>query len=77
MEVEMDILIGLFLFIVLIGAALKVGVVLLNVIFTFFGAIIGFIVILALIPLGIGLLLIPAIIIGIIVAIVKCIKLIF
>lgn len=73
----MDILIGLFIFIVFIAAALKVGVVLLNFVFTFLGAIIGFIVILALIPLGIGLLLIPAIIIGIIAAIVKCIKLIF
>ncbi len=69
----MDILIGLFIFIVFIAAALKVGVVLLNFVFTFLGAIIGFIVILALIPLGIGLLLIPAIIIGIIAAIVKCI----
>ncbi len=73
----MDILIGLFIFIVFIAAALKVGVVLFNFVFTFLGAIIGFIVILALIPLGIGLLLIPAIIIGIIAAIVKCIKLIF
>ncbi len=73
----MEILIGLLIFIIFIAAALKVGVVLFNVVFTFLGAIIGFIVILALIPLGIGLLLIPAIIIGIITAIVKCIKLIF
>lgn len=73
----MDILIGIFIFIVFIVAALKVGVVLLKVIFTILGAIIGFMVILALIPLGIGLLLIPAIIIGIIVAIVKCIRFIF
>jgi hypothetical protein len=58
-------------------AALKVGVVLLKVVFTLLGAVIGFVVILALIPLGIGLLLIPAIIIGIIIAIVKCIKFIF
>ena len=61
----MDILIGLFIFIVFIIAALKVGVVL-KVVFTLIGAIIGFVVIMALIPLGIGLLLIPAIILSLI-----------
>ncbi|NLJ57689.1 MAG: hypothetical protein GX339_02470 [Tissierellia bacterium] len=72
----MEILLGLFLFFVFIVAAFKAGVLLLKIIFTILGSIIGFFVILALIPLGIGLLLIPAIIIGVIVVIVKCIQLI-
>ena len=73
----MEILLGLIVFIIFIGAAIKVGAVMLKVLFTIIGAVIGFVLIMALIPLGIGLLIIPALTIGIIVAAVKCIKLIF
>jgi len=45
--------------------------------FTIIGAVMGFVLIIMLIPLGIGFLLIPAIIIGIIAAIIKCIQFIF
>lgn len=73
----MEILFGLGAFFVFIIAALKIGAVLLKVLFTVIGAVIGVGVIILLIPLGIGILLIPAVIIGIIVAVVKCIQLIF
>lgn len=73
----MEILIGIFVFFVFIVAAINIGAVLLKVIFTIIGAVIGLFVIILLIPLGIGFLLIPAIIIGIIVAVVKLIQFIF
>lgn len=73
----MEILVGLVVFFIFIAAAIMVGTVVLKVLFTIIGAIIGFVLIMALIPLGIGLLLIPALVIVIIVAAIKCIKLIF
>ncbi len=73
----MEILIGTFVFFVFIVAALNIGIVLLKIIFTVMGAIIGLVLIFMLIPLGIGILLIPAIIVGIVVVIIKCIKFIF
>jgi hypothetical protein len=73
----MEILIGIVVFFIFIAAALKAGVILLKILFTVLGALIGVVLTFMLIPLGIGLLLIPAIFIGIIVAIVKCVRFIF
>lgn len=76
----MKLLIGIVIFLVFIKAALSVGVLFLKILFTILGTLAGIVVFIMLIPLGIGLvsiLLIPAIIIGIIVAIIKCIKFIF
>ena len=72
----MEILFGLAIFFVFIVAAIKIGAVLLKVGFTIIGAIAGVFVIILLIPLSIGFLLIPLIIIGIIAAVIKCIRLI-
>ena len=72
----MNIIIGLFLFFLFIGIALKAGVLFFKIIFTVLGLIIGGSVVLMLLPLGLGLgliLLVPAILIGIIVSIFKCI----
>ena len=76
----MELLLGIVIFFVFIGAALKVGVVALKLVFGLLGILSGIFVLLLLIPLGIGLaaiLLVPAIIIGVIVVIVKCIAVIF
>ena len=65
-------IVGFFIFIV---AALKVGVLFLKIIFTILGGIFGIVGFIMLIPLGIGVLsvmLLPAIVIGIIIAIIKC-----
>lgn len=72
----MNIIVGLFIFFICVAVALKAGVLLLKIIFTILGFIIGASVIVMLLPLGLGLgllLLIPAIIIGVIVSIIKCI----
>lgn len=76
----MEIIIGLFIFFLFIGIALKAGVLLFKIIFTFLGLIVGGAIIVMLLPLGLGLgliLLVPAILIGIIVSIFKCIMFIF
>ncbi len=76
----MEIIIGLFIFILFIGIALKAGVLLLKILFTVLGLVVGGAVIVMLLPLGLGLgliLLVPAILIGIIVSIFKCIMFIF
>ncbi|HBB28696.1 MAG TPA: hypothetical protein DC000_05530 [Clostridiales bacterium] len=76
----MEIIIGLFVFFLFIGIALKAGVLLLKILFTVLGLIVGGAVIVMLLPLGLGLgliLLVPAILIGIIVSIFKCIMFIF
>lgn len=72
----MSIIVGLFIFFICVVVALKAGVLLLKIIFTVLGLIIGGSVIVMLLPLGLRLgliLLVPAIIIGIIVSIIKCI----
>ncbi|HHZ01547.1 MAG TPA: hypothetical protein GX396_01225 [Tissierellia bacterium] len=73
----MDILLGLIIFFIFIVAGFKASVLLFKIIFSILSTVVGIIVIFALIPLGIGLLLIPAIVIGIIVLILKCLGLIF
>ena len=76
----MEIIIGLFIFFLFIAIALKAGVLLLKILFTVLGLIVGGAVIFMLLPLGLGLgliLLVPAILIGIIVSIFKCIMFIF
>lgn len=76
----MELLFGIFIFFVFIVAALKVGVFFLQALFTILGSVVGIIVFIMLIPLGIGILsalLVPAIILGIIVAIIKCLMFIF
>lgn len=76
----MEIIIGLFVFFLFIGIALKAGVLLLKILFTVLGLIVGGAVVVMLLPLGLGLgliLLVPAILIGIIVSIFKCIMFIF
>ncbi|MDD2495142.1 MAG: hypothetical protein PHE29_08120 [Tissierellia bacterium] len=76
----MELLLGIITFIIFIVAALKVGVVFLKILFTILGGIVGLIVFIMLLPLGIGILsimLVPAIVIGIIIAIIKCLTFIF
>lgn len=76
----MGILISLFIFFLCIGFAFKAGALLLKIIFTVIGILVGGSIIIALLPLGIGLglvLLVPTIIIGIIVSIIKTILFIF
>lgn len=76
----MEILMGIVVFFIFIAAALKAGVIFLKILFTVLGSLIGLVVLIMLIPLGIGLatvFLIPAIILGVIIAIIKCIGFIF
>ena len=76
----MEIIIGIFLFCIFIGVALKAGALVIKLLFTFLGLIVGGFLIFMLLPLGLGLgliLLVPAILIGIIVCIFKCIMCIF
>lgn len=76
----MGIIISLFIFLICIGFALKAGALLLKIIFTVIGVIVGGSIIMTLLPLGLGLgliLLVPVIIIGIIVSIIKTILFIF
>ena len=71
----MDLLIGIIVFFVFIVAALKIGVLFFKVLFTILGSLVGIVIFIMLIPLGLGILtvlLIPVIIIGILVAIIRC-----
>jgi hypothetical protein len=80
LEENMKIIFGLIIFFICVALSLKVGVFLFKILFTILGFIIGGSVILMLLPLGLGLglvLLVPTIIIGIIVSIIKCIAFIF
>ncbi|WP_326910500.1 hypothetical protein [Sedimentibacter sp. MB31-C6] len=76
----MELLLGIFVFFAFIVAALKIGAVMFKILFTILGAVVGLGLLVVLLPLGLGLLtilLIPAIIIGVIFAIFKCIMVIF
>lgn len=76
----MELLFSIIIFFIFIVAALKVGVFLLKVLFTVLGGIVGLVIFVLLLPFGIGMLsilIVPAIIISIIIAIIKCITFIF
>lgn len=76
----MEILLGMIVFFIFIVASLKVGILALKILFSVLGLLVGLAVFLMLLPLGLGLgliLIVPAMLIGIIVSIFKCIMCIF
>ena len=76
----MEVIIGFFIFFLIIAVALKASVLLLKIIFTILCLFVGGAIIFMLLPLGLGLgliLLVPVILIGIIASIFKCIMFIF